>query len=94
MTEGRKDDQTKPRYDLLPPEPLAAVVRVLTFGAAKYGDENWRQVPNAGRRYYSACLRHLEAWRQGEEFDHDTGESHLAHATCCLLFLAGLEESC
>ena len=41
---GRKDDDGKLRYDLIPPLALEEVVRVLTFGAEKYGPNNWRAV--------------------------------------------------
>ena len=90
-TEGRKDDAEKPRYDLLPFDALDPVVRVLTSGAARYGDENWRKVEGAPRRYLAAALRHVTAWAAGRENDVDTGESHLAHAVCCLLFLLALK---
>jgi hypothetical protein len=36
MTEGRKDDQGKLPYHLLPPDALEEVVKVLRFGANKY----------------------------------------------------------
>ena len=85
---GRKDDNGKDRWDLLPLAATKDVVKVLTYGAAKYSDDNWRIVPDAYNRYYSAAMRHLAAWRLGQECDPETGLSHLAHATCCLLFLA------
>ncbi len=67
------------------------VVRVLTRGAAKYGDENWRQVPNGRERYVAALYRHLASWRLGELNDPGDGLPHLAHAMCCALFLAEFE---
>ena len=82
-----KDDQGKQRWDLLPLGAVADLVRVLTFGATKYGPHSWRHVPNAQDRYYAAALRHLVAWRQGEEFDAESGLPHLAHAMCNLVFL-------
>lgn len=39
MTEGKKFDEEKDRYDLVPPEIEEAIAKVLTFGAAKYGLE-------------------------------------------------------
>ena len=39
--QGRKDDQGKARFELIAPEFLFALARVLTFGAAKYADRNW-----------------------------------------------------
>ena len=84
---GRKDDQEKARYDLLPPRALHSVVEVLTFGARKYAPDNWRMVPDRRRRYFAAALRHLWAWWRGEMCDRESGVHHLAHAACCILFI-------
>ena len=84
---GRKDDAGKRRWSLLPWNAVAGVVEVLTYGATKYGDHNWRQVDNAGERYFDAALRHLHAWHDGERLDGESGLPHLAHAACCILFL-------
>lgn len=86
-TEGLKFDAQKDRWDLLPTAAVRQIVKVLTFGANKYGDDNWRHVPDARRRYYAAAMRHLTAWWEGTENDEETGVSHLAHAACCILFL-------
>lgn len=85
--EGRKDDGEKTRFDLLPFGALAEVAKVLTFGARKYDDDNWRKVPNLRRRYLSACLRHVSEWRLGRKYDAETDLHHIAHAACCLLFI-------
>ena len=87
MTEGRKFDQDKPRYGLLPPKALRSTVDVLTFGAKKYDADNWRKVPDGKRRYFDAMQRHLWAWQEGELKDPESGLPHLAHAMCCLMFL-------
>ena len=84
---GIKYDDTKPRYELLPPKPIEDIVKVLTVGARKYSDENWRYVDPLYDRYYAAALRHIQAWRMGEVNDPETGLPHLAHAGCCLIFL-------
>ena len=89
---GRKDDEEKQRWDLLPLNAVELVVAVLTFGARKYDDDNWRKVVNSRRRYFAAALRHLKSWRAGERFDDETGLPHLAHAACCVLFLLSLDE--
>lgn len=85
--EGVKYDSEKPRWDLLPIEPIEQVVGVLTYGAKKYDDENWRKVANQRSRYYAAALRHIVAWWKGEKLDPESGYHHLAHAMCCLIFL-------
>jgi hypothetical protein len=84
---GRKDDAGKPRPSLVPWRAMAPVIRVLTHVAARYGDDNWRAVDR--KRYVDALLRHVLAYAADEGPDEDTGESHLAHAVCCALFLLG-----
>lgn len=86
-TGGRKFDGNKLEYGLLPPIALKATVDVLTFGAQKYERDNWKKVPDSKRRYFDALQRHLWAWKEGEQYDPESGKHHLAHAMCCLMFL-------
>ncbi len=87
---GRKYDNGKPMYNLLPADALEEVVKVLTYGAIKYNEpidqENWRLVKNPQPRYFSASQRHLWADHRGEEIDSESGLYHLAHAISGLLF--------
>ena len=46
-------------------------------GAAKYAPNNWQKLENGADRYYAALLRHLVAWRKGENIDPDTKSRHL-----------------
>jgi hypothetical protein len=87
MGKGRKFDGGKLEYGLLPPLALKEVVKVLTFGAQKYERDNWQKVPDSKRRYFDALQRHVWAWKEGEQFDTESGIHHLAHAMCCLMFL-------
>lgn len=87
---GRKDDNGKPRYDLIAPEHLDGLARVLAFGAEKYSARNWESGMDWGRAY-AAAQRHMWAWWNGESVDVETGLSHLHHAACCLMFLAAYE---
>jgi ribosomal protein L32 len=89
--DGIKFDSDKPRWDLLPLDLIEPVVRVLTMGAKKYADDNWKIVPDARKRYFSALMRHLTAWQSGEKVDPESGESHIAHAICNLIFLEWLD---
>lgn len=84
---GVKHDQAKPRWDLLPIRETEEVVHVLTLGAVKYADDNWKKVDNARNRYFAALMRHVTAWWTGETFDPETKRHHLAHAICCCMFL-------
>ncbi len=85
--QGRKFDNNKLEYGLLPPLALEETVKVLTFGAQKYERDNWQRVPDSKRRYFDALQRHVWAWKQGEQIDQESGLPHLAHAMCCLMFL-------
>lgn len=88
---GRKDDREKLLAHLFPIESFRAITRVLMFGAKKYGEFNWEKLENPRVRYYNAAIRHLHSWLMNEGTDPDTGESHLAHAGCCIVFLLALE---
>jgi len=87
MKKGVKHDQKKERWDLLPWICIQEVVKVLTFGCVKYSDNNWQQVEDPRKRYFSAAHRHLYAWARGYEKDDQSKLPHLAHAVCNLLFL-------
>ncbi len=86
-TLGVKFDKEKPKWSLVPQGVMGDVVDVLTKGAQKYAPDNWMYVPEARTRYYDATLRHLTAWWEGEKRDPETGNNHLSHAICCLMFL-------
>lgn len=89
---GSKRDYGKPIIGAIPPHAELAVARVLTFGAEKYARDAWQAVENAEVRYMDAALRHLNAHRRGELADDESGESHLAHAACCILFMLDMQE--
>lgn len=86
---GIKFDTGKPRFDLIDPEWELEVVKGLTHGATLHGDHNWQQV--AAKRFHAALRRHLNAHMRGEVIDKDTGLSHLALASCNLMFLHYME---
>lgn len=91
MSEGRKLDGDKQRWDLIPFAELEKIVDVITYGARKYAPDNWKLVPDAKARYKAALLRHISAYMQGEEKDSESGLDHLAHAGCNILFLMYFE---
>jgi len=86
MSNGRKFDGEKPRMYLLPPKAIQEVAKVLTFGAQKYDEDNWKKLDNLQNRYTGASLRHIFAIMEGEDLDPETECYHEAHAICCLLF--------
>ena len=88
---GRKFDSEKPKMYLLPPKSMLEISKVLTFGAEKYDEGNWRHLANLQNRYSGGALRHIFSHLDGELKDDETNYSHLAHAICCLLFKLEIE---
>jgi len=88
---GIKHDTGKRRWSLLPWGAVASCVDVLMYGAGKYGDGNWKDVPDSRERYFDAALRHLTAWQAGQRTDAESGLPSLAHAGCCVLFLIAID---
>lgn len=84
--EAKKSDGYKVRLELITPSFLAALGRVLTFGACKYEAHNWARGFDWSR-LLGALERHVEAFKGGEDWDPETGEHHLAHAACEVMFL-------
>lgn len=86
QTEGIKHDDGKPEWDLLPMDAINEVARVLTYGKKKYAARNWEKGMAWGR-LIGASMRHIAAFMKGEEKDPESGEHHLAHAACDVLFV-------
>jgi hypothetical protein len=89
---GQKFDDGKARWDLVQDKALAQYIAVLTYGSRKYSPNGWRSVENPRARYYAAAMRHLAAWRAGEDADSESGLPHLAHAVTGLMFLLETDE--
>lgn len=86
---GTKYDQDKPPMALLDPEFLEGLAGVLGFGANKYAAHNWRSGISYSR-LISASYRHLGAINKGEDVDDESGQSHVYHLGCCIMFLASM----
>ena len=76
---------------LIPPYALEQTAWVHKFGAERYGAYNWRKTGVCATTYVSAIMRHLNAWRDGEDLDPESGISHIAHiaSSCNILLDAG-----
>jgi hypothetical protein len=85
-TAGFKFDAGKLRYDLIPMEAMKALATILTMGAKKYADRNW-EGGMSWQRVYASLMRHLVAYESGEDTDPESGELHMAHALCNVVFL-------
>lgn len=82
--------RAKTQLQLLPPLPLELIALCMQDGAKKYGVANWRQTGIQASDYIGACMRHLQAWANGEDLDQGPGGSgnpHLAHLGACVLVM-------
>lgn len=86
MSEGKKNDQGKPKLSIIPTDALWGMARALTYGASKYSLHNFRNGIHY-TRLADAAMRHLTVWMEGEELDSESGNSHLDHALASLAML-------
>ena len=87
-----KHDKDKLDWSLLDLSLIKPIVRVLMYGLEKYKSrDSWKTVPDAKERYYSALIRHVEAYRRGEWLDKESLLPHLWLAFCNLYFLIWFE---
>jgi len=83
-----KNDKGKLRWSLLPVDALEEIVRVLEFGAVKYGPNQWRGLPNfEWQRIADALNRHFQKWQRGTDRDDESNLLEMAHVACNALFL-------
>lgn len=88
-----KSDEDKPMISLIEPSFIIGIAEVMTYGAKKYGINNWKQATSKDiRRIKDSLLRHTLAYTSGELLDPETHLSHSYHATCNLMFLNYLLE--
>ena len=90
-TKGLKHDKGKLRYELLPVDVIDDIVSVQTYGAEKYGANNWQHVSNGKQRYIAAALRHISMFQQGRRTD-ESGLHHLSHAICSLVYALWIDK--
>lgn len=78
-----KNDTAK--QDFMP--MLKGIITVMEYGAAKYGENNWRESINKREhfefydRLLSAAMRHIIA---DEPYDKESNLRHIDHALTCL----------
>jgi hypothetical protein len=88
---GKKFDQGKIMVDLIVPEFIEGLARVLTMGAQKYGLENWKRDLEK-RRIIAALYRHLLAYHRGEVHDLESSLNHMLHVAANAMFLYYYDE--
>jgi hypothetical protein len=81
-----KYDQEKVKLSLIPTKPLLELGRLMTFGANKYSAHNWREGMTFSRAM-DAMERHYLAFKDGENYDKESTQHHLAAVMfyCCVI---------
>jgi hypothetical protein len=82
----KRDVQTgKPRYDLIDRAFLKRWAELMSRGAEKYGENNWRKAstPEELSRFEASATRHLFQWLDGDRTED--------HAAAVAFNLAGAE---
>lgn len=87
MDPKRNAGKLKTPLGLIPASAMEETAKVHALGAEKYGPWNWRDTGVNAMTYVHAILRHLNAWRDGEDIDSESCVSHIAHiaASCNIL---------
>ena len=75
---GKRYDNGKPRYDLIPPEALEELAKLYEMGARKYSDRNWEK-GMSWSRCFGPLMRHAWAYWRGEDTDPESGLPHMVH---------------
>jgi hypothetical protein len=76
----------KPLVSLVPGSLVTYTAYGLTYGAIKYDFDNWRKGFD-WRSILNSLERHLMAFKDGEDYDEESGLPHLALMGCNLAFL-------
>lgn len=83
---GSRFNKGKLRWSLVDLKYLEGLVQVLMMGAEKYSEYNWQKgLPTL--EIYESLMRHIVAWRSGEDKDKESGLDHIDHAICNLYFM-------
>ena len=79
---------TKVPMHLSPGSAKAYMAMGFLEGALKYGKYNWRVTGVRASVYLDAMERHMEKYKNGEDFDKKTQVPHLASVmACCAIIL-------
>lgn len=89
--EATKHDNSKPDPTMIPHSAIMGEAAALSFGANKYGRNNWKK-GMSWMRPAAAALRHFYAWISGEDKDPESGLNHLYHVKCNISFLIEYQE--
>jgi len=83
---GGKQSHSPYRFDLIDPDALFEIAKVLGEGSNKYGENNWLLIDIKSNLNHS--LQHIYAY-----LAEDKSDDHLAHAACRIIFALALHKN-
>lgn len=84
---GSRFNTGKTQWGLVDFESLEGMVKVLEFGANKYGIDNWQKGLTT-ISIIESMLRHIFAFMKGNDIDSESKLPHTDHIMCNAMFLA------
>lgn len=87
MSSGKKYDAGKPDMTHIPKEAMYAMAEAFTYGAKKYGGDNYREGLLV-RRQVAAALRHIYQFLDEGDIDQESGCKHIGSALASLAMAA------
>jgi len=84
--QGDRFNDGKPKWALVDFKSLEPMVSVLEFGMKKYAKDNWKKGLDS-EEVLESLMRHTFALNSGDEFDPESGLSHIGHIQCNAMFL-------
>lgn len=76
--DGLRYNEGKRRFDLIPPDAMAALADLFTIGAQKYAERNWER-GMAYSKVIASLDRHWNDFKAGIDRDPETGCLHITH---------------
>ncbi len=89
---GLRFNEGKRKWSLVDFDSLEDMVKVLEFGAVKYGEYNWQKGLKT-TDIIESMLRHVFSYLNGEDNDKESGISHIGHIQCNAMFLAYMQKN-
>lgn len=89
---AKRYNSGKTQWSLVDFKSLEGMVKILEFGAEKYGASNWKK----GLKTTEVCeslMRHLFAYLDGEDNDQESGMRHIDHVLCNAMFLSYMDSN-
>lgn len=93
MPEASRSNAGKSPMNLVEPEFMLGVGYVMGEGAKKYAVDNWKRSLNTTKHdewvqtCHACMMRHALAAQMGEEYDQETGLSHMYHVATNAMFI-------